>query len=139
MSCDSAWEQTIAEGIAEGIRTLFFFLNSHQQSCVVSFFHYFVFAVGFYIFFFTKHEWLQILFFLFVVGAAASYDFLNKCIFTSIERCLSPEENPIQRMMCSYFGEEIEGNESSKYFLKGSSIVLGSILAGRYMIKRKDR
>lgn len=139
MSCDSSWERTIAENVAEGIRTLFFFLDSHQQSCIVSFIHYFVFAVGFYVFFFTKHEFLKIVFFIFVVAAAASYDVLNRCIFTSIERCLYPEENPIQRMMCHYFGEEIEGNESSKYFLKGSSVVLGSLLLGSYIIKRKDR
>ena len=139
MSCQSDWERTIAENVAEGIRTLFFFLDSHQQSCFVSFLHYFIFAVGFYIFFFTKYEFLKIVFFIFVVGAAASYDTLNRCIFTSIERCLCSEENPIQRMMCNYFGEEIEGNESSKYFLKGSSVVLGSLLIGKHIIKRKDR
>ena len=82
---------------------------------------------------------ILLFFFIFVVGAAASYDTLNRCIFTSIERCLCSEENPIQRMMCNYFGEEIEGNESSKYFLKGSSVVLGSLLIGKHIIKRKDR
>jgi len=120
--------QQIAETSADFIRSIFFFLDPHQQSCMVSFLHYFVFAVGFYLFFFSKNDFHRIIFFFFVLGAALSYDLFNRCIFTSIECALSPHQNPIQRFMCDYFGEEIEGNESTKYFLRGSSIVLGIII-----------
>lgn len=129
------------EFFTASIRTTCFFLNEEQQSCMMSFLHYFIFALGFYYFFFQSNpgDIGRVLFFVFVVLAAVLYYVLNKCIFTQVEMALSDKPNGIQRMMCRYFGEEVEGNLASKYFLLGSSFVLGGILGYDYIMLGNSR
>jgi hypothetical protein len=110
-------------------------LNQNQQALIVSFIHYAVFVVGFYYFFFQSKpgDIYRIVFFIFVVLGALSYFIFNKCFFTSIELNLSNnEKNPIQQIMDKYFGQEIEGNITSKIILSASSIVIGIVLLKDY-------
>jgi len=131
-------EKNITETVASGIQWLLFFMKPSQQVCLFSVFHYVIFAIGFYVFFFVKYQPYRILVYICITFAAISYEIFNKCLFTSIEYCLSPMQNPIQEMMSAYFGEAIEGNESSKTFLTTASIGLGSIII-MDVVKNKKR
>lgn len=131
-------ETNIATTVASGVQWILFFLKPSHQACLFSIFHYVIFAIGFYVFFFVKYQPYRILVYICITFAAISYEIFNKCLFTSIEYCLSPMQNPIQEMMCTYFGEAIEGNESSKTFLTTTSIALGSIIIMDF-IKNKKR
>lgn len=130
-------EKNISETVASGIQWMLFFLKPSHQACLFSAFHYIIFAIGFYVFFFVKYQPYRILVYIFITFAAISYEIFNKCLFTSIEYCLSPMQNPIQEMMSTYFGEAIEGNESSKTFLSIASLALGSIIIMDVIKNRK--
>jgi hypothetical protein len=130
-------EKNISETVAAGVQWILFFLKPTHQACLFSAFHYIIFLIGFYVFFFVKYQPYRILVYIFITFAAISYEIFNKCLFTSIELCLYPIQNPIQEMMCSYFGESIEGNESSKTFLKTASFGLGSIIIMDFIKNRK--
>jgi hypothetical protein len=131
-------EKNISETVASGVQWMLFFLKPTHQACLFSVFHYVIFAIGFYVFFFVKYQPYRILVYVCITFAAISYEIFNKCLFTSIEYCLSPIQNPIQEMMSTYFGEAIEGNESSKTFLSIASLSLGSIII-MDVIKNKKR
>ena len=131
-------EKNITETTASVIQSLLFFLKPTHQACLFSVFHYVIFAIGFYVFFFVKYQPYRMIVYIFITFAAISYELFNKCLFTSIEYCLSPIQNPIQEMMSTYFGEAIEGNESSKTFLSISSLALGSMII-MDVIKNKKR
>jgi hypothetical protein len=131
-------EKNISETVASGVQWMLFFLKPTHQACLFSVFHYVIFAIGFYVFFFVKYQPYRILVYVCITFAAISYEIFNKCLFTSIEYCLSPMQNPIQEMMSTYFGEAIEGNESSKTFLSIASLSLGSIII-MDVIKNKKR
>ena len=130
-------EKNISETVATAIQWILFFLKPSQQACLFSVFHYVIFAIGFYVFFFVKYQPYRILVYICITFAAISYEIFNKCLFTSIEYCLSPMQNPIQEMMSAYFGEAIEGNESSKTFLTTASLSLGSIIIMDFIKNRK--
>jgi len=130
-------EKNISETVATAIQWILFFLKPSQQACLFSVFHYVIFAIGFYVFFFVKYQPYRILVYICITFAAISYEIFNKCLFTSIEYCLSPMQNPIQEMMSAYFGEAIEGNESSKTFLTTASFSLGSIIIMDFIKNRK--
>ncbi len=123
-------------GIWAGIfRSTLFFLNQHQQAVCISIFHYMVFIVGFYFFFFQSkpHDLFRIIFFLFVSLGALCYFTFNRCVFTSIELNLSNnEKNPIQLFMDKYFGQDVEGNLTSKVVLTASSVITGLTLLKDY-------
>jgi hypothetical protein len=128
-------EEKITDFWTDLFKSLLFFLNQNQQALIVSFIHYAVFVVGFYYFFFQSKpgDIYRIVFFIFVVLGALSYFIFNKCFFTSIELNLSNnEKNPIQQIMDKYFGQEIEGNITSKIILSASSIVIGIVLLKDY-------
>lgn len=128
-------EEKITDFWTDLFKSLLFFLNQNQQALIVSFIHYAVFVVGFYYFFFQSKpgDIYRIIFFIFVVLGALSYFIFNKCFFTSIELNLSNnEKNPIQQIMDKYFGQEIEGNITSKIILSASSIVIGIVLLKDY-------
>jgi len=131
-------EKNISETVASGVQWMLFFLKPTHQACLFSVFHYVIFAIGFYVFFFVKYQPYRIIVYVCITFAAISYEMFNKCLFTSIEYCLSPIQNPIQEMMSTYFGEAIEGNESSKTFLSIASLALGSIII-MDVIKNKKR
>jgi len=131
-------EKNISETVASGVQWMLFFLKPTHQACLFSVFHYVIFAIGFYVFFFVRYQPYRILVYICITFAAISYEIFNKCLFTSIEYCLSPMQNPIQEMMSTYFGEAIEGNESSKTFLSIASLALGSIII-MDVIKNKKR
>ena len=131
-------EKNISETVASGVQWMLFFLKPTHQACLFSVFHYVIFAIGFYVFFFVKYQPYRILVYVCITFAAISYEIFNKCLFTSIEYCLSPIQNPVQEMMSTYFGEAIEGNESSKTFLSIASLSLGSIII-MDVIKNKKR
>jgi hypothetical protein len=131
-------EKNISETVASGIQWILFFLKPTHQACLFSVFHYVIFLIGFYVFFFVKYQPYRIIVYICITFAAISYEIFNKCLFTSIEYCLSPIQNPIQEMMSTYFGEAIEGNESSKTFLSIASLALGSIII-MDVIKNKKR
>ena len=130
-------EKNISETVATAIQWILFFLKPSQQACLFSVFHYVIFAIGLYVFFFVKYQPYRILVYICITFAAISYEIFNKCLFTSIEYCLSPMQNPIQEMMSAYFGEAIEGNESSKTFLTMASLSLGSIIIMDFIKNRK--
>ena len=128
-------EEKITDFWTDLFKSLLFFLNQNQQALFVSFIHYAIFIVGFYYFFFQSKpkDLYRIVFFIFVVLGALSYFIFNKCFFTSIELNLSNnEKNPIQSIMDKYFGQEIEGNITSKIILSASSIVIGVVLLKDY-------
>ena len=131
-------EKNISETVASGVQWMLFFLKPTHQACLFSVFHYVIFIIGFYVFFFVKYQPYRIIVYICITFAAISYEIFNKCLFTSIEYCLSPMQNPIQEMMSTYFGEAIEGNESSKTFLSIASLALGSIII-MDVIKNKKR
>ena len=131
-------EKNISETVALGVQWILFFLKPSHQACLFSAFHYIIFAIGFYVFFFVKYQPYRMIVYICITFAAISYEIFNKCLFTSIEYCLSPIQNPIQEMMSTYFGEAIEGNESSKTFLSITSLALGSIII-MDVIKNKKR
>jgi len=131
-------EKNISETVASGVQWMLFFLKPTHQACLFSVFHYVIFIIGFYVFFFVKYQPYRIIVYICITFAAISYEIFNKCLFTSIEYCLSPMQNPIQEMMSTYFGEAIEGNESSKTFLSIASLSLGSIII-MDVIKNKKR
>jgi len=130
-------EKNITETTASIIKYLLFFLKPSHQACLFSVFHYVIFAIGFYVFFFVKYQPYRIIVYICITFAAISYEIFNKCLFTSIELCLSPMQNPIQEIMCTYFGEAIEGNESSKTFLTTTSLALGLIIIMDFIKNRK--
>jgi hypothetical protein len=128
-------ETNVLDFWTELLQSVLFFLNRHQQSIIVSFIHYTVFIVGFYFFFFQSNpkSIFRIIFFLFVALGALSYFIFNKCFFTSIELNLSNnEKNPIQAIMDKYFGQEIEGNITSKVVLSASTVITGLTLLKDY-------
>lgn len=111
-------------------RILLFFLHPQHQSLIVSIVHYSVFIIGFYYFFFhtVPGDKFRIIFFGLVVISAASYFLTNRCFMTTIERKLSQEKNAIQKFIDKYFGEEIEGNPTSKIVLSAGTLIIGAIL-----------
>jgi hypothetical protein len=129
-------EQKITDISTSIFSNLLFFLKDNQKSLAVSLFHYSIFIIGFYYFFFQSKpgDLYRILFFVFVFLGAISYFIFNKCFFTSIELKLSPDKNIIQSLMDNYFGKEIEGNITSKIVLGASSIIIGVILLNDYGI-----
>lgn len=130
-------EKNISETVASGVQWILFFLKPSQQASLFSVFHYVIFIIGFYVFFFVRYQPYRIIVYICITFAAISYEIFNKCLFTSIEYCLSPMQNPIQEMMSTYFGEAIEGNESSKTFLSIASLALGSIIIMDVIKNRK--
>lgn len=119
----------------ELFKSVLFFLNQHQQSIIVSFIHYTVFIIGLYFFFFHSKpkDAFRVIFFIFVALGALSYFIFNKCFFTSIELNLSNnEKNPIQATMDNYFGQEIEGNTTSKVILSAITAITGLTLLKDY-------
>ncbi len=127
-------EQNITEFFTNCCKKSLFFLNNNQQSLVISLFHYIIFIAGFYYFFFYSKpgSYFRILFFLFILTSLISYCIINKCILTSIELKLSKEKNIIQSTISKYFGEETEGNITSKIVLLFSTILIGSIVIRDY-------
>jgi hypothetical protein len=129
-------EEKITDFWTRFFKVILFFLNKNQQSTFISFIHYIVFIVGFYIFFFKSEPGsiFKLIFFIFVSLGALSYFIFNKCFFTSIELSLSSEKNPIQKFIDNYFGKEIEGNITSKIVLTVASLITGYVLLNDYGI-----
>jgi hypothetical protein len=128
-------EENITDFWAGLFKSTLFFLNQHQQAVCISVFHYMIFIVGFYFFFFQSNpkDLFRIIFFLFVALGALCYFTFNRCVFTSIELNLSNnEKNPIQIFMDKYFGQAVEGNLTSKVVLTASSIITGLTLLKDY-------
>jgi hypothetical protein len=117
-------------------RNLLFFLNDSNKSFFVSVLHYAIFIFGFYYFFFHSKpgELYRVIFFIFILMGAFSYFIFNRCLITSIEKNLSSEKNSIQSFISRYFGEEIEGNITSKIVLSASSVLIGLILLNDYRL-----
>jgi hypothetical protein len=115
-------------------KCILFFLNDNHKSLIVSIIHYSIFIIGFLYFFFVSNpgDIFRILFFFFVFFGALSYFIFNKCFFTSIELELSKNKNIIQSFMDKYFGEEIEGNTTSKFVLFIGSIIIGFNIINDY-------
>jgi thiol:disulfide interchange protein len=115
-------------------RTIFFFLEDSYQSFMVSIVHYAIFIIGFYYFMYHSNprSTYRIVFFLFVLGSTICYYLFNKCILTQIEMSLSKDQNAIQKTMEYYFGNKIEGNESSKIVLSSLTLLTGLLLGKEY-------
>ncbi len=123
-------DEQIANILTNICRVLLFFLHPNHQSLIVSIVHYTIFIAGFYYFFFhsVPGDKFRLIFFGLVVISAASYFLTNRCFMTTIERKLSQEKNAIQKFIDKYFGEEIEGNPTSKIILSACAIILAIIL-----------
>ena len=137
----SELEQTITEFFTGCCRKGLFFLEPNHQSLAISAFHYIIFIVGFYYFFFHSNprDYFRIIFFSFILLGLLSYFTINRCILTSIELKLSKDKNLIQKTIDKFFGEETEGNITSKIVFVFGTIVLGYILLKDYgYIKLKD-
>ena len=130
--------KTIEEGITEFctkiLNVSLFFLDNKKKSLTVSIFHYLIFIIGFYYFFFESKpgDIFRIVFFIFVSLGALCYFLFNRCILTSIELNLSGDKNIIQKMIDNYFGSQTEGNITSKIVLSFGAIVIGIILLKDY-------
>jgi hypothetical protein len=127
-------EKNITEFFVNFCKQGLFFLSDNHQSLVISLIHYALFIVGFYYFFFYSKpgDYFRIFFFIFTLLGAIGYFTFNKCILTSVERSLSKEKNQIQKIIDRFFGEEIEGNITSKFVLLVGSIVTGIVLLRDY-------
>lgn len=121
------------------IKNTLFFLNSSQQSLFMSFFHYAIFIIGIYIFLISPPKSIfRILIFILIFIATLMYFIFNRCLITSIEINLSNKKNGIQKFIEKYFGEQIEGNISSRVVLSSLSFILGYILLQDYGYLKYD-
>jgi hypothetical protein len=110
-------------------KVLFFFLEDVHQSLMVSFIHYTVFIIGFYYFIFTNPKSkYRLYFFAFVLFSMLCYFMFNRCILTQVEFFICPKQNKIQETIGHFFGEQTEGNVSSKMVLTAMTIITGIIL-----------
>ena len=127
-------EEDITELCTNILNSSLFFLNNSQKSLMVSIFHYVIFIIGFYYFFFKTYpgDLFRVLFFIFCALGALSYFIFNKCILTSIELNLSNNKNIVQKTIDKYFGSQTEGNITSKIVLTICTIITGSILVRDY-------
>jgi hypothetical protein len=127
-------EETITEFFTNCCKRVLFFLEPNHQSLVISVFHYIIFIIGFYYFFFHSNarDYFRIFFFIFILSGLISYFTINRCILTSIELKLSKEKNLIQKTIDNFFGKEIEGNITSKIVFVVGTIILGYCLLNDY-------
>ena len=127
-------EKIITGYLTKFCDSILFFLSNNNKSLVISIFHYVIFIIGsiYFLFYSQPGDYFRIIFFLFFLFSAISYFTINRCILTSIELSLSKEKNIIQRSINRYFGEEIEGNITSKIILTIGSIVTGYVLLNDY-------
>lgn len=127
-------EKTITEYLTKFCNNILFFLSNNNKSLVVSIFHYVIFILGFIYFSFYSNpgDYFRVIFFVFILFSAISYFTINRCILTSIELNLSKEKNLIQKTIDKYFGEETEGNITSKIILTIGSIITGLVLLKDY-------
>jgi hypothetical protein len=110
-------------------KTIFFFLEDVYQSLMVSFIHYAVFMIGFYYFIISNPKSkYRIYFFVFVLFSMLCYFIFNRCVLTQVEFFICPKQNKIQQTIAQFFGEQMEGNLSSKMVLTAMTIVTGIIL-----------
>lgn len=129
-------ERGITETFTEAVRSALFFLGPSSQSFCVSVFHYALFIIGFYIFFFhskpkSTFRWV---FFGAILFGFLYYFIFNRCILTSIELNLCRNKNIIQNFIAQYFGHGLEGNTSSKIALTISLFVVSVVLLRDYKI-----
>ncbi len=117
-------------------QTIFCFLRAPNQSFLVSFLHYIIFAVGLYYFFYRTNSkgMYRTIFFLFVLFSFLCYLVFDKCLLTHIELGISKEQNMIQRTMETFFGSQMEGNTSSRVVLGAMTLGTGLVLAKDYGI-----
>jgi hypothetical protein len=127
-------EEDITELFTDILNSSLFFLNNSQKSLAVSIFHYVIFIIGFYYFFFKSNpgDPFRVLFFIFCALGASSYFIFNRCVLTSIELKLSSDKNIIQKTIDKYFGSQNEGNITSKIVLTIFTIITGIILVKDY-------
>jgi hypothetical protein len=127
-------EKDITDFSIKFLNYILFFLSNSQKSLIVSIFHYIIFILGFYYFFFKTNpgDIFRILFFIFIILGTLSYFIFNRCILTSIELKLSSDKNIIQKTIDKYFGSQTEGNITSKIVLTVGSIITGIILLKDY-------
>ncbi len=125
-------EETITEFFTGCCRKGLFFLEPNYQSLAISAFHYIIFIGGFYYFFFHSNpgDYFRVFFFFFFLFGLLSYFTINRCILTSIELKLSKDKNLIQKYIDKFFGEETEGNITSKIVF-----IVGTIVLGYYLLK----
>jgi hypothetical protein len=110
-------------------KTIFFFLDDVYQSLLVSFVHYTVFIIGFYYFIISNPKSnYRIYFFAFVLFSMACYFAFNRCVLTQVEFFICPTNNKIQQTIAHFFGEQLEGNLSSKLVLTAMTIVTGIMI-----------
>lgn len=129
-------EREITETFTEAVRSTLFFLEPSSQSLCISIFHYALFIIGFYIFFFYSKpksifRWI---FFGAILFGFLYYFTFNRCILTSIELNLCRNKNIIQNFIAQYFGHDLEGNTSSKIALTISLFVVSVVLLRDYKI-----
>lgn len=129
-------EKIITEIIATGIQNLLFFISDQLQSTLVTIFHYLIFIIGIYYFYFVAkpRSLSKKIFFIFAVLAYISYLLFDKCICSSIEYQLYPDRNFIQRFMNGKFGDGEVGKTVSKSNLLMISLFLGLSLAYDYRL-----
>jgi hypothetical protein len=134
-------EIMITEFIANGIKNLLFFISSELQSILVTIFHYLIFIVGiFYFYFIAKPKSLsKKIFFLFALLAYISYLIFDKCLCSSVEYKLYSDRNFIQSFMNGRFGDGEEGKTVSKSNLLMISIFLGLSLLYDYRIFKNKK
>lgn len=129
-------ERGITETFTNVIRSTLFFLEPSSQSLIVSIFHYALFIIGFYIFFFysTPKSLFRWIFFGAILFGFIYYFTFNRCILTSVELNLCKTKNIVQDFIAGYFGQNLEGNTSSKIALTISLIITSVVLLQDYKI-----
>jgi hypothetical protein len=129
-------ERGITETFTDIVKSALFFLRPSSQSLLITIFHYALFIIGFYVFFFYSKpksifRWI---FFVAILFGFFYYFIFNRCLLTSIELSLCKNKNIIQNFIASYFGHGTQGNKSSKISLTISLFTVSLVLLRDYKV-----
>ena len=129
-------ERGITETFTDIVKSALFFLRPSSQSLLITIFHYALFIVGFYVFFFYSKpksifRWI---FFVAILLGFFYYFIFNRCLLTSIELSLCKNKNIIQNFIANYFGHGTQGNKSSKISLTISLFIVSLVLLRDYKV-----
>lgn len=96
-------EKTITDSIVNIFKTILFFCDCEMQSTIITAFHYLIFVIGVYIFYFVvkPKSYYKIIFLIFVCIALTAYIVFNKCVFSSAEYCIYEGKNYLQKIFDS--------------------------------------
>ncbi len=134
-------EKILTDNIANFFKCLLCYCDNELQSIIVTIFHYLIFIIGIYIFYFVvkPKSPYKIIFLIFILCALLSYHLFDKCILSSVEYKIYNKRTFLQEIL--YARNKIKELDvliiqvESKTFLASASLFLLLSILYDYRIK----